>query len=196
MTEFDQLQKIWKSQKPAYQLPGAETLRNKKQTSKDRLLRQLTLSALTFVLVACITSALQDLSLTFTGHLALAGLAVLCLMQASVQGYSALALYRIDELQHPAQHVKAWENYYHVRKKMIATSGPIYFIFFNLLMGLFFADTLAGYNSSTIAVIIILYISWIILAWFIIRRKIQAREYDRIQSAIDNLKKLDRDFNN
>jgi hypothetical protein len=188
MEEFDQLQKIWKSQKPAHNLPDASVVLHAVRTTKDKLVKKAVMSSLIFLCVSVYVFILQgSLTLSDTSQYAVFGLVLVCFAQSLLQGYSWRTLVSIDELQSPAAHICAWENYYVSRKKMLRISGPVYFAAINTAMGVFFIDVLLSFAVWQRVVIVAIYVIWMSASWFVIRKKIIRHEYQRITEIIRNL---------
>jgi hypothetical protein len=189
MAEFEQLQKIWKLQKPANDLPDAGTLLSLTRTTKDKLVRQVALQCFIFLFVTIYTLILQSsLILSEAARYAIYGLAMACFFQSLLNGYAWRALSAIDELQKPVAHASAWEHYYTTRIKLIRISGPVYFLLFNISMGVFLIDVLVSYPAWLRILIVAGYFIWIAAGWLIVRKKVIQNEYQRISEIINNLK--------
>lgn len=187
MAGFDQLQKIWKAQKSVQNLPQVDTLREAK-TTRDKLMKQAATSCIIFLFVTIYTVVLKYyLTLSEEAHFAVLALALICLAQSGVHGYSWYLLRRISELQPPALFANAWKKYYHQRKKILAISSPIYFTVINIALIVIFIDALAQLSVWQRILFMILYVVWIVVSWFFVRKKVLEKEFYRITSTIDNL---------
>jgi hypothetical protein len=196
MAEFEQVQKIWKLQKPTDDLPDAGTLLSLTRTTKNKLVRQVALQCVIFLLVTVYTIILQrSLALSETARYAIYGLVIACVSQSLLNGYAWRALMSIDELQKPVAHASAWEHYYTTRIKLVRISGPVYFLLFNICMGVFLIDVGASYPVWLRVLVVAGYITWLVVGWFIVRKKVIYNECQRITGIINNLKGIARDLN-
>lgn len=175
-------------------IPDVSWLRKENQTTKGKMLQQVLFRGV--VLVA--TGVVIFFFMLKNGfgiksnisHIGVAGLAALVSLQGLVELYVAILLSRIDELQTPVKHIYSWEAYFQLRSRILAVSGPVYFISFNILMVLVFVEVLSDFSVLQQMAIGIGYTAWILYGWFIVRKRTIKKETQRIRLTIENLQKI------
>jgi hypothetical protein len=194
MAEFEQLQSLWKKQAVNASVPDVSWLQKENRTAKDKMLQQVLFRG---VVLAATGAVIFFFMLkngfgikSYLSHIAVAGLGALVFLQGLVELYVAILLTKIDELQAPAKHIYSWESLYQLRSRILAVSGPVYFISFNILMVLFFVEALRDFTVLQQAAIGIGYTAWIVYGWFVVRRRTIQREAERIRLTIENLQKI------
>jgi hypothetical protein len=73
---------------------------------------------------------------------------------------------------------------------MLAVSGPVYFVLFNVFMVLFFLEALQTYTFAQRVSIFIGYGVWVIFGWFVVRKRTTKKEEQRVIATIENLKRI------
>lgn len=127
-------------------------------------------------------------------YLSMGLVVLLSLMQAAFMFYSYGKVNAIDESLSPAEHLRQWEEYYAIRKKQLNFQGPIFSILLSIALGIYYIEILSGRPFWPSLIIIILTIAWILFAYFYLGRKSIKKETGRLQSIIDELKQVEKQF--
>lgn len=194
MADFEQLQSLWNKQGTAQPIPDVTWLRKENKTAKGKMLQQVLFRG---VVLTVAGAAILFLMLkngfgikSYLSHIAVAGLGTLVFLQGLVEVYVAILLAKIDELQEPAEHIYSWKTHFQLRSRILAVSGPVYFVSFNVLMIVFFVEALNDFTVLQRVAIGIAYTAWIVYGWFVVRRRTIEKEAQRIQQTIENLQKI------
>jgi hypothetical protein len=194
MTDFKQLQSLWNKQGSKVSIPDVSWLRKENQTTKGKMLQQVLFRGVVLTATGVIIFFFMLKNgfgiKSYISQIGVAGLAALVFLQGIVELYVAMLLSRIDELQTPAKHIYSWEAYYQLRSRILAVSGPVYFVSFNILMILVFIEVLNDFSVLQQVAIGIGYTAWILYGWFIVRKRTVEKEAQRIRLTIENLQKI------
>ncbi|SKC72871.1 hypothetical protein [Ohtaekwangia koreensis] len=194
MADFEKLQSLWNKQEPAVVIPAIESLKEENKTAKDKLMQAMffrgTVLAITGIVVLYFLFSDGFGIASTLSFISVAGLGMLCLLQGIVELYAGRKLLKIEPLQEPTVHIHAWENYFELRRRMLAVSGPVYFVSFNLFMVLFFLEALQTYTIAQRVSIFIGYGAWVIFGWFVVRKRTTKKEEQRVIATIENLKRI------
>lgn len=175
-------------------IPDVAWLRKENRTTKGKMLQQVLFRG---VVLAVAGAAIFFLMLkngfgikSYLSHIAVAGLSILVFLQGLIEVYVAVLLARIDELQEPAEHINSWQAHFQLRSRILAVSGPVYFVSFNVLMILFFIEALNDFSVLQRVAIGIAYCGWVVYGWFVVRRRTIEKEVQRMRLTIENLQKI------
>ncbi len=194
MADFEKLQSLWNKQEPAVVIPAIESLAEENKTAKDKLMQSVffrgTVLAIAGIVVLYFLFS-NGFGITSTlSFISVVGLGALCLLQGIVELYAGRKLLKIEPLQEPTAHIHAWGNYFELRRRMLAVSGPVYFVLFNVFMVLFFLEALQTYTFAQRVSIFIGYGVWVIFGWFVVRKRTTKKEEQRVIATIENLKRI------
>ncbi len=194
MAEFEQLQSLWKKQAVNASVPDVSWLQRENRTAKDKMLQQVLFRGVVLTATGVVIFFFMLKNgfgiKSYLSHIAVTGLGALVFLQGLVELYVAILLTKIDELQVPAKHIYSWRSHYQLRSRILAVSGPVYFISFNILMGLFFVEALRDFTVLQQVAIGVGYTAWIVYGWFVVRRRTIQKEAERIRLTIENLQKI------
>lgn len=194
MADFDQLQSLWNRQGSSVRIPDVSWLQKENQTTKGKMLQQVLFRGVVLAATGVIIFFFMLKNgfgvKSYLSHIAVAGLSALVFLQGLVELYVAKLLSKIDELQTPAKHIYSWEAYFQLRSRILAVSGPVYFISFNIFMVLFFMEALSDFSVSQRIAFGIGYTAWILYGWFVVRKRTIEKEAQRIRLTIENLQKI------
>ncbi|MEJ8801673.1 hypothetical protein [Pontibacter sp. H249] len=198
MQEFDELKHLWQQETPK-QFANYTPDTNKAATqTKQKLQNEQLKGSVCLVLTAVFIAALAIWGNFNFEHWytygAMALVSALCLAQAAIMFYTYQQVKQIDETAVPKQHLSQWEVYYAFRKKLLRWNKPLYFILLNLALGLYFIEVMAGASAQFLLGFGIIYFGWMIFAYFFMGRRLLKKERKRIESMIQELKQLERQF--
>jgi hypothetical protein len=196
MKDFNALKDMWQQAKPTEQKAvDLSAITRQSKDTKTKLFRQLLFGGITlFLTVVFITWMMyfSDMKLTwFITHIAIWIINTTVLLQSALTLFTAYKVSLIDDTLPPAQHLQQWENYYAFRKKQIQWNKPLYFLFLNLGMGLYFLEVVHGRPIAYIILLILVYCGWMLYAYFILGKRILAKEEKRLKGIMDELKLIE-----
>lgn len=196
MKDFDAIKNLWQQSKPAEQKAvDLSAIARQSKDTRTKLFRQLLFGGITlFFTVVFITWMMyfSTMKLTwFVTHIAIWIINTTVLLQSALTLFTAYKVSLIDDTLPPAQHLQQWENYYAFRKKQIQWNKPLYFLFLNLGMGLYFLEVVHGRPIGYVITLIVVYCGWMLYAYFILGKRILAKEEKRLKGIMDELKLIE-----
>ncbi|MBL7770354.1 MAG: hypothetical protein JNK20_15340 [Flavipsychrobacter sp.] len=199
MQDFDALKKIWQEEPgKARQISTPAELSSTSQRNRKWLKNIQLIGAIGQIFTgAFITWMIFYGNFGFKfwyTYLSMGLVVLLSLMQAAFMFYSYGKVNAIDESLSPAEHLRQWEEYYAIRKKQLNFQGPIFSILLSIALGIYYIEILSGRPFWPSLIIIILTIAWILFAYFYLGRKSIKKETGRLQSIIDELKQVEKQF--
>ena len=199
MQDFDALKKIWQEEPgKARQISTPAELSSTSQRNRKWLKNTQLIGAIGQIFTgAFITWMIFYGNFGFKfwyTYLSMGLVVLLSLMQAAFMFYSYGKVNAIDESLSPAEHLRQWEEYYAIRKKQLNFQGPIFSILLSIALGIYYIEILSGRPFWPSLIIIILTIAWILFAYFYLGRKSIKKETGRLQSIIDELKQVEKQF--
>ncbi len=199
MQDFDALKKIWQEEPgKARQISTPAELSSTSQRNRKWLKNIQLIGAIGQIFTgAFITWMIFYGNFGFKfwyTYLSMGLVVLLSLMQAAFMFYSYGKVNAIDESLSPAEHLRQWEEYYAIRKKQLNFQGPIFTILLSIALGIYYIEILSGRPFWPSLIIIILTIAWILFAYFYLGRKSIKKETGRLQSIIDELKQVEKQF--
>lgn len=195
MNDFDQLKEIWdKQEKPV--VPDVSQILSKAKKEKQSLGNKMMLQ------VAGVLSAIPvgvilliyinfKMATTFIGFslmaIAIIGIAILRL-------YQIYTLNKIDLTLSPQQVLKKLEEFYAFQQTVNTKYTLGYFIIMNVAFGFYFIEVLQPIYTTYRTVGLTLYITWMLIAYFIIGKRQKEKEYSKMQRIINAVKEVKNDF--
>ena len=186
MKDFNDLQNLWKEQKPAA-LPDVKNILAEAKKVQRQLNNKITTQIVILVAVVIFIMILVNI-IPFKEVTTFAGIG---LMALSILAFSAARLYQVLQLkkmdltQHPRQLLFDLETYLQFQKKVNSDYTFAYFVVMNIAFGLYFIEVLRPLSMIYKSFIIIIYVAWMLFAVFYLRKKHQLKEQAKIQSIID-----------
>jgi hypothetical protein len=200
MQDFDSLKNMWQqSAAKEAKLPELVDINNHSKTIKMKLQKPQLHGAimLTFTAILVICLAIFG-NLNFKHwytYGAMALISLICLTQAAFMYATYQKIKSIDDMAAPAAHLQQWEAYYDLRKKQNKWNMPIYYTLLNIAMAIYLIEIFTGRPIMNVIIFVSVYIFWMLFAYFYLTRKNIARENNRLQRVIDELKTIERQLN-
>lgn len=196
MKDFDAIKNLWQQSNPAEQKAvDLSAITRQSKDTRTKLFRQLLFGGITlFLTVVFITWMMyfSGMKLTwFVTHIAIWIINTTVLLQAALILFTAYKVSLIDDTLPPAQHLQQWEDYYAFRKKQIHWNKPLYFLFLNLGLGLYFLEVVHGRSLGYVILLIAIYTGWMLYAYFILGKRVLAKEEKRLKGIINGLKLIE-----
>ena len=199
MQDFDALKKIWQEEPgKARQISTPAELSSTSQRNRKWLKNIQLIGAIGQIFTgAFITWMIFYGNFGFKfwhTYLSMGLVVLLSLMQAAFMFYSYGKINAIDDSISPAEHLRQWEDYYAIRKKQLTFQGPVFTILLSIVLGIYYIEILSGRPFLSSLIIVIATIAWILFAYFYLGRKSIKKETGRLQSIIDELKQVEKQF--
>lgn len=197
MKAFDNLKEIWQQQNTSA-LPDVTVIINKakkEQQSMTRKIRiQVLILLLTIVFIAWLVSNIDFKMLsTYMG---------IGLIFASIAGYSVLRLIMVHKLQKtdltasPQIAMVAIKQFYSFQQKVNTTYTQLYYIIMNIAFGLYAYEIIQPLSTKTKVIILIIYITWMLIAYFIIGKRQIRKEHAKTESIMAALTEIETNYGN
>ncbi|WP_396178466.1 hypothetical protein [Flavobacterium sp.] len=195
MKDFNDLQNLWKEQKPT-QLPDVNAvLADAKKTQRalnTKISTQIIilLAVVVFILILANILPFQQTT-TFIG---------IGLMTVSIIGFSAARLYQVMQLkkldltQNPHQLLLKLETYYQFQKVVTTQFTQIYFLLMNIAFALYFIEVLYPLPLLYLVITIAGYLTWMLFAFFYLGKKHKLKEEAKIQKIIEAIKYTEQNY--
>ena len=122
------------------------------------------------------------------------------LMFLTIFSYSAVRLYQakqlkaIDLTQSPQKVLQQLEQYYEFQQFVGTKCTLAYFILLNLGFVFYFIEVMEPMPVKMTVIFLTAYITWMLIAYFILGKKQKQKEYDKTQSIIDSIKKIETQY--
>lgn len=192
MTEFDDLKNSWQRATPPVAPVDVRQLRRANATVQQQLERKQLWGAASLVLTALYLIYLGFLSgipfQALTTYAAIVLIVLCCVGQAGIQLYLYQRLRSIDIAAPVTEHLQQWETYYRFRKRLIQINLPIYYLLLNGAFGLYAIEILGLLPATMQGIVLVLYVAWMLFAWFVLGKRSLRREDDRLTGIMDRLR--------
>ena len=195
MTDFKSLQDIWEHTNE--KVPEGNFLR-KSSGIKSKLIRELTVGAVMLFL-----TGIFNLWMALFVHLnfvhwytytAMILIVIVCLGQALLLVKNRQRLTSISETDPPIIHLKRWKDYYQLRSIQNRWNGPLYFIALNVAFAIYFIESFAALPRTYVVVFVVLYMAWMLFAYFILGPKVLTKEKRRLTDIINELESISQEL--
>ncbi|MDN4164438.1 hypothetical protein QWY31_02940 [Cytophagales bacterium LB-30] len=195
MSDFDSLKNIWQQEKPeAKPIPISAQAKSERSKMQRQFLVGSLLLFLTGIFIGAMALGL-DLNFQQWYTYAAMGLVIaICWGQSFLIFSNYLSMRKIDESAAPGEHLKQWERYYHLRQSQNRWNTPLYFIMLNAAMGIYFIEIMSGRPWMNVAIVLGIYLAWVLYAYFVLGKKVLRKENQRLQTIIQELKALENQF--
>lgn len=195
MKDFNDIQNLWKQQetKP---LPDVTQIiakaKKDKQHYTNKIILQTTILAFTLPCLVWIGSII-DFQKT-TSYIALALMFCCIFIFSAIRLYQIIRLKKMDVTEEPQVNLQKLEQYYSFQKLVSTKITAAYFIVMNIAFGLYFIEVMAPMSVLLKTIVLIVYVAWMLLAFFYLSKKQKAKEYARIQRLIDTIKEMESNY--
>ncbi|WP_136668562.1 hypothetical protein [Flavobacterium sp. H122] len=195
MKDFDNIMDVWKQQKEV-QIPDADTIilkaKKERSTFANKIIFQVITLLLTIVAIGWVVSVIDfKMKTTYIGL----GLMFLCVFGFSViRLYQMIQLKKIDFTQKPSLTLVELEKSFAFQQFVGSKVSLLYFIFLNLAFVFYFIEVMQPMKVLLKSVVIIVYVGWMMFAYFYLGKKQKKKENERIQKMIDSIKALESSY--
>lgn len=193
MDEFDDLRNLWQQAAPPVASVDTAKMRRANATAQQQLERTQRRGAITLLLTAVYLVYLGFFSgipfRAVTTYVAIVLIILCCVGQAGIHLYLFRRLRSIDVAAPVTRHLHQWETYYAFRKRLIRINLPVYYLLLNGAFGLYFIEMLGLLSAPVRLVALVLYIGWMLFAWFVLGKRSLRREDERLSGIITNLRR-------
>lgn len=196
MKDFDAIKDLWQQSKPAEEKSvDLQAITRQAKDTKAKLMRPLLIGSITLFLTPFFVIWVVYFSKVqlnwITTHISVAIIAIVVWLQSILTFFTWNKLRLIDDTAAPAHHLQQWETYYAFRKKQIQWNKPLYFLFLNLGMGLYFLEVVHGRPIGYVLTLVAFYLGWMLYAYFVLGKRILEKEEKRLKGIMDELKGIE-----
>ncbi|CAM3581377.1 hypothetical protein [Flavobacterium saliperosum] len=195
MKEFDTLQELWKQQKQN-PLPDVTIIitkaKKEKQSMANKIIIQVATLLLAVVAIIMVVAAIDfKMATTYIG---------VGLMFLTIIAFSAIRLYQmyrlrnIDLTQNPKEVLSELETFYAFQQFVNTKCTLAYFILLNIAFGFYFIEVMQPMSTMTKAIVLAVYIAWMLIAYFYLGKKQKEKEHARTKTIIDSIKKIEKEY--
>lgn len=195
MKDFNDIQNLWKQQetKP---LPDVTQIianaKKDKQHFTNKIILQTIILALTLPCLLWIGSII-DFKKT-SSYIGLTLMFCCVFVFSAIRLYQIIRLKKMDVTEEPQVNLKKLEQYYSFQKLVSTKITAAYFIVMNIAFGLYFIEVMAPMSTLLKTIVLIVYVAWMLFAFFYLGKKQKAKEYARIQRLIDTIKEMESNY--
>ena len=195
MKDFNDIQNLWKQQetKP---LPDVTQIianaKKDKQHFTNKIIVQTIILALTLPCLLWIGSII-DFKKT-TSYIGLTLMFCCVFIFSAIRLYQIIRLKKMDVTEEPQINLQKLEQYYSFQKVVSTKITAAYFIVMNIAFGLYFIEVMAPMSKLLKTIVLIVYVAWMLFAFFYLGKKQKAKEYVRIQRLIDTIKEMESNY--
>ena len=195
MKDFNDIQNLWKQQetKP---LPDVTQIianaKKDKQHFTNKIILQTIILALTLPCLLWIGSII-DFNKT-SSYIGLTLMFCCVFVFSAIRLYQIIRLKKMDVTEEPQVNLQKLEEYYSFQKVVSTKITAAYFIVMNIAFGLYFIEVMAPMSTLLKTIVLIVYVAWMLFAFFYLGKKQKAKEYARIQRLIDTIKEMESNY--
>lgn len=195
MKDFNDIQNLWKQQetKP---LPDVTQIianaKKDKQHFTNKIILQTIILALTLPCLLWIGSII-DFKKT-SSYIGLTLMFCCVFVFSAIRLYQIIRLKKMDVTEEPQVNLKKLEQYYSFQKLVSTKITAAYFIVMNIAFGLYFIEVMTPMSTLLKTIVLIVYVAWMLFAFFYLGKKQKAKEYARIQRLIDTIKEMESNY--
>lgn len=195
MKDFNDIQNLWKQQetKP---LPDVTQIianaKKDKQHFTNKIILQTIILALTLPCLLWIGSII-DFKKT-SSYIGLTLMFCCVFVFSAIRLYQIIRLKKMDVTEEPQVNLQKLEEYYSFQKVVSTKITAAYFIVMNIAFGLYFIEVMAPMSTLLKTIVLIVYVAWMLFAFFYLGKKQKAKEYARIQRLIDTIKEMENNY--
>lgn len=195
MKDFNDIQNLWKQQetKP---LPDVTQIianaKKDKQHFTNKIILQTIILALTLPCLLWIGSII-DFKKT-SSYIGLTLMFCCVFVFSAIRLYQIIRLKKMDVTEEPQVNLQKLEQYYSFQKLVSTKITAAYFIVMNIAFGLYFIEVMTPMSTLLKTIVLIVYVAWMLFAFFYLGKKQKAKEYARIQRLIDTIKEMESNY--
>ncbi len=195
MKDFNDIQNLWKQQetKP---LPDVTQIianaKKDKQHFTNKIILQTIILALTLPCLLWIGSII-DFKKT-SSYIGLTLMFCCVFVFSAIRLYQIIRLKKMDVTEEPQVNLQKLEEYYSFQKVVSTKITAAYFIVMNIAFGLYFIEVMTPMSTLLKTIVLIVYVAWMLFAFFYLGKKQKAKEYARIQRLIDTIKEMESNY--
>ncbi len=192
MKDFDNIMDVWKQQKEV-KIPDAVAIIQKAKKEQNSFTNKIILQA-TILLLTIVALVWVGTAINFKMITTYIGLGLMCLC---VLGFSIIRLYqmfkikKIDFTQNPSLTLIELEKTYTFQQFVSNKVGLMYFILLNLAFVFYFIEVMQPMSLQLKLIVLTVYTSWMLFAYFYLGKKQKKKENERIQKMIDSIKEME-----
>ncbi len=194
MDNFDSIKNIWqKEQKTA---PAPLPMSTAAHTAKSKIQKEHLRAGILLIITGCFIlymAVFIDFGFkNWYTFAAMGAVTLICFGQSTILFFNYSKIKSIKETAIPSVHLQKWQDYYSFRKKQTKWNGPLYFLLLNGAMGVYLIEAFRNMSMQYIFFFMVVYLSWMAYAYFILGKKVLKRETGRLNTIIKELEYINK----
>ncbi|WP_300489791.1 hypothetical protein [Flavobacterium sp.] len=195
MKAFDNLKEIWQQQSTGA-LPDVTVIINKAKKEQQSMTRKIGIQVGILMLTIVFLSVIFN-NIAFKKVTTFIGIG---LMFFAMFGYSALRLYQINTLRKvdltasPKVALTGMQHFYRFQQKVNTTYTQLYYIVLNTAFVFYFIEVMQPLSTTVKIVTLVSYVTWMLIAYFIIGKKYIRKEHAKTESIITALQEIEANY--
>lgn len=195
MKDFNVLKEIWDREEKIV-VPDVSRILSKAKKEKQSIGNKMVLQVAGLLSVIPVGALLLTyinfkMVTTFIGI----GLIALAVMSISLlRLYQVYILKRIDLTSPPQQVLKELEQCYAFQQMVNTKYTLAYFIVMNVAFGFYFIEVMQPMSTTYKTIGLALYITWMLIAYFVLGKRQNKKEYAKMQRIINAVKEVEKGF--
>lgn len=195
MKDFDVLKEIWDKQGKAL-VPDVSLILSKAKKEKQSIGNKMILQVVALLgVIPAIGLVVMyvnfKMATTFIG-IGLMALAVIVI--SILRMYQVYTLKKIDLAASPQSVLKKLEQFYAFQQTVNTKYTLVYFIVLNIAFGFYFIEVMQPMSTTYKSIALTLYVTWMLIAYFIIGKRQREKEYAKMQRIINGIKEIGEGF--
>lgn len=195
MKEFDNLQELWKQQKQN-PLPDVSVIIAKAKKEKQSMANKIVIQAAT-LLLAVVAIIMVVAAIDFkmaTTYIGVSLMFLTIIVFSAIRLYQVYKLKNIDLTQNPKKVLAELETFYAFQQFVNTKCTLAYFILLNIAFGFYFIEVMQPMSAMVKAIVLVVYIAWMLIAYFYLGKKQKEKEYAKTKAIIDSIKKIEKEY--
>lgn len=122
------------------------------------------------------------------------------LMMITIFFFSLIRLYQVYKLKNidltesPKKVLFQLEKFYAFQQFVSVKCTLAYFILLNVGFGFYFIEVTQPMSTMMKIIVLIVYLAWMLIAYFIIGKKQKQKEFSKIKTLINSIKKIETEY--
>ena len=197
MKEFDNLKAIW-DQQDQQVIPDVSHIIDKAKKQKNSIRNKIIIQVLALSIAMIVMLGVLYM-INFKMAITIIGMAI---MLITIFVFSAIRIYQVQELntinlmESPKIVLQQLNTYCTFDKKVKTKGMLLYFIFLNIGMGFYFIEVLQPMSLTFKIVSLVVYIAWMLFAYFVMGKKQLKKDEDRMNFLIKSIENLQNEYKN
>lgn len=195
MKDFNHLKSLWSEQK-SDDLPDVNKILEKAKKTQRFINNKIRNQVIILTLVVIFMLVLMKF-IPFkeaTTFIAIGMMSFAIVLFSTLRMLQFYKLQKIDLTKNPRLVLIDLENYYQFQQKVNTNYTVYYFILMNIAFALYFIEVLKPISLLYKVIIVVIYLSWMLIAFLYLGKKHKRKEQAKTQTIIDVIRDLEKNY--